>query len=62
MSDGARSLAAGGLFWFDLHRLLDTDRLWRLLPHLTHTGLDGQPCVEQDRLDDLIGLLDGGAE
>jgi hypothetical protein len=40
-----------------LEGLLDADTLRRLRPHLTHTGSDGQPCVEADRLDDLLQLL-----
>jgi hypothetical protein len=46
------------LSWSDLQCLLDPDTLERVRPFLTHTGLDGQPCVEQDRLDELIRRLE----
>jgi hypothetical protein len=45
------------LSWSELQQLLDGETLRRLRPHLTPTGLDGLPCIEQDRLDDLLGLL-----
>jgi hypothetical protein len=44
--------------WSDLQQLLDPDTLRRLLPHLTHTGLDGEPCVEAERLAEWLELLD----
>jgi hypothetical protein len=57
MSNDPLSAADDWLSWSDLRDLLDADTLRRLRPHLTHTGLDGQPCVERDRLDDLVRLL-----
>jgi hypothetical protein len=42
----------------DATRWLSWSELERLRPYLTHTGLDGQPCVEQDRLEELLRLLD----
>jgi hypothetical protein len=54
VSDATRWLS-----WSDLQCLLDPDTLRWLRPLLTHTGLDGQPCVEQDRLDELLRLLEG---
>jgi hypothetical protein len=47
----------GWLSWSDLHRLLDADTLRQLRPHLTHTGLDGQPCVEAERLAEMLQLI-----
>jgi hypothetical protein len=58
MRDDPLSATDGWLSWSDLQRLLAPDTLRRLQPHLTHTGLDGQPCVEQDRLDGLLRLLE----
>ena len=42
----------------ELVQRLDADTLRRLRPHLTHTGDGGQPIVEADRLDDLLGLVE----
>jgi hypothetical protein len=53
VSDATRWLS-----WSDLQHLLDPDTLRRLWPLLTHTGIDGQPCVEQDRIDDVLRLLE----
>jgi hypothetical protein len=44
--------------WSELESLLDADTVADLRPYLTHTGLDGQPCVDADRLQDLLGLLE----
>jgi hypothetical protein len=54
----------GWLSWQELLELLDEDALEGLRPLLTHRGLDGLPCIEQGRLDDLLALLgaEGGAE
>jgi hypothetical protein len=62
--DDTQSAADDWLSWSDLQCLFDADTLRRLRPHLTHTGLDGRPCVEAVPLDDLLRLLgrDGGAE
>jgi hypothetical protein len=50
--------SGGWLSWSDLQQVLDPDSLRRLRQHLTHTGLDGQSCVEAERLAELLELLD----
>jgi hypothetical protein len=57
-SDDPLSAEGGWISWSELQQLLDTDTLQQLRPHLTHTGLDGQPCVERDRLGELLTMLD----
>jgi hypothetical protein len=49
---------ADWLSWSELECLVGPDDLERLRPHLTHRGLDGMPCVERGRLEDLLELLD----
>lgn len=56
--------ADGWIGWTELEAALDTALLTQLRPHLTHTGLDGLPCIEAERLQELLGLRDveGGSQ
>jgi hypothetical protein len=57
MTDSPLSVHDDWVYRDELTARLTPDTLRRLRPHLHHRDFDGSPCVEAERLEELLQLL-----